>query len=652
MARPTAGRLLVGLFAIGLAIGSAGGAQAQIIRTFRGPPETVDFGMSLATIGQIIFVGDESAEPVPSAYGAVYMFDGVSGNLEHILTPPVGRGGNFGWAIAVGGQNVLVGAPAETIAGELTAGAAYLFDEQTGALRFILEDPSPHNDDSFGSAVAVSDDWAVVGVSFGDNGGAVRRGRVHIYDAHTGLLVRTLLNPSDGYAITFGTSVAVAGDRIVVSAPGAFVSGISFAGVVLVYDALTGSLLSTLERSADFTFKFGQTLATNGSQLLVGTSGTAYLFDLDRATLLSRFDDPAGGSRFASSLAFVGDDRVLVGAPGARGGGAAFLFEATSGRLLQTFRGPPTDITFASFGTAVAPLGSDVVVSDWGSRLVHILATCDSLGDGVACDDGDACTTGTTCSAGTCIGSPVQCPTPDQCHTFLGCDVIDGCITIPKPDGEICNTVSGIRCSEPDTCQNGTCQEGGFGDGDGDLVCGIDDNCPFITNPDQRDMDHDGDGDACDFSDGVLDIRRARVVYSRAGRPPSGRLTLRADFTLASDETGYDVSQGVVANTWDDQQTVALIGWTADQCRSLGLRAICKSADKSATLRITPHVARNGVPRTFSANLTAKKLSVAGLTGRFAASLTNKPGVVMEGIDRIGAPMACRTTATSATCSQ
>ena len=38
-----------------------------------------------------------------------------------------------------------------------------------------------------------------------------------------------------------------------------------------------------------------------------------------------------------------------------------------------------------------------------------------------------------------------------------------------------------------------------MGDPDGDIrdtLCG--DNCPFVWNPDQRDSDHDGVGDACD----------------------------------------------------------------------------------------------------------------------------------------------------------
>ncbi len=49
----------------------------------------------------------------------------------------------------------------------------------------------------------------------------------------------------------------------------------------------------------------------------------------------------------------------------------------------------------------------------------------------------------------------------------------------------------------------------GCPDADGDGICDADDNCPFVTNPDQSDFDGDGLGDVCDAdddNDGVSDV--------------------------------------------------------------------------------------------------------------------------------------------------
>jgi len=41
-------------------------------------------------------------------------------------------------------------------------------------------------------------------------------------------------------------------------------------------------------------------------------------------------------------------------------------------------------------------------------------------------------------------------------------------------------------------------------DGDGDAVHDLCDNCPLTSNRTQSDLDHDGEGDACDLNDGLI----------------------------------------------------------------------------------------------------------------------------------------------------
>src|SRR5207244_7615246 len=80
--------------------------------------------------------------------------------------------------------------------------------------------------------------------------------------------------------------------------------------------------------------------------------------------------------RFSISLAAVGTDKVLVGAPfndrNATDTGAAYLFDVTTGQLLATINNPNPRAN-DQFGTAVASNGTRLVVgapfADTGNAL-------------------------------------------------------------------------------------------------------------------------------------------------------------------------------------------------------------------------------------------------------------------------------------------
>ena len=114
--------------------------------------------------------------------------------------------------------------------------------------------------------------------------------------------------------------------------------------------------------------EFGTSVAIDGNYVLIGAHfdnsngrkvGQAYLFNAASGRLLHTFGDPtvsSPGDQFGHTVAIDGN-YVLIGAPfDATGGlfvGQAFLFDAATGKLLETLN-DPTPTTADKFGSSVA----------------------------------------------------------------------------------------------------------------------------------------------------------------------------------------------------------------------------------------------------------------------------------------------------------
>jgi hypothetical protein len=87
-------------------------------------------------------------------------------------------------------------------------------------------------------------------------------------------------------------------------------------------------------------------------------------------------------------------------------------------------------------------------------------------------------------------------------------------------------------------------------DFDGDGLSNADDNCPGIPNPDQRDGDRDGIGDACSLE--RLTLRPLRV---RAGSQAQGTLIL----TLPAPKPRLSAAPGASINLYSSNSEVATV---------------------------------------------------------------------------------------------
>ncbi len=212
-----------------------------------------------------------------------------------------------------------------------------------------------------------------------------------------------------------------------------------------------------------------------------------------------------------------------------------------------------------------------------------------ALTDDAGCSDGLACNGVETCdgTTGACRpGTPPDCSgAADQCNAGV-CVEPGGCVADPLPDGTACE--SGDTCSLPDTCQSGACVAGGGGDADGDGICAADDDCPAVADPSQRDLDHDGLGDACDDSDAPLTLTRVAIRGDTRATASNGSVTVKGELRTSAPSDVFDPSGGLAARIRDGGSLDRTFAWIAGECAARGARIRCRSADGTGRATFRP----------------------------------------------------------------
>ena len=342
----------------------------DLMATLANPtPERRDwFGSSVSAGGNKVIVGAPRDDTAAENSGQAYVFDAKTGVLvETLVAPPPATNDEFGHAVAVAGNTIVVGAPYED-AGAVDSGQAYVYDVTTGVSVATLVNPTPASGDQFGYSVAVSGNSVVVG-AWSDDTGAQNSGQAYVFDAKTGKLLITLANPTPDRGDLFGNAVAVSGNTVVVGAAFDRTHG-EYSGRAYVFDATTGELMVTLANPTFTAFDlFGWSVGVSGEAVVVGAfrannfAGQAFVFDARNGALRATLADPAAAAQeeFAYAVA-ISENMIIVGAPDANSGtGKTLVFDATTGKLVVT-SADPTPEPEERFGWSVAISGKTVVV--------------------------------------------------------------------------------------------------------------------------------------------------------------------------------------------------------------------------------------------------------------------------------------------------
>ena len=339
------------------------------------PITTEIFGSAITALGTDRFIlGNEFDKFTGVPTGVAYLFKTNGTLLATFHDPPLVNGDRFGHAVAaVGTDKLLVGAYG-TVTAFISAGAAYLFNTN-GTLLITFTNPTPANNDKFGFAVAAVGADKVIISAYNDFNAPNGGGSAYLFSTNGTLLTTFNNHPSFG-GESFGYAVAAIGtDKVAIGAIGDS-TGAALAGAVFLFST-NGTLLTTITNPAPFpSDNFGYSLAVIGSdKLLVGAplkdglvtdAGAAYLFSTN-GTLLMTYTNPVSpsGTRFGESVAAFGTDKVIIGATGddAHGAfsGAAFLFDL-NGALAATFQ-KPSAVAGDALGLAVAAIGVNQVIA-------------------------------------------------------------------------------------------------------------------------------------------------------------------------------------------------------------------------------------------------------------------------------------------------
>ena len=260
------------------------------------------FGISVSISGDYAIVG---ANGENSARGAVYIYTrdlstGLWGSEQIIVASDTQVVDEFGWDVGISGDYAIVGSRNEDTGGT-DAGAAYIYVRSgtTWSEQQKIQSSDIEAGDSFGGAVSIDGDYITVGANYEDENGT-SAGAVYVFkrDGTTWTQQAKLL-PSDGTGgdeLSYGGSIDISGDTIVVGARVADPGGISNAGAAYVFQR-SGTTWTEVKKivasDAQASDNFGVSVSISGSTIITSApnedtkatdAGAAYIYSSQLVT--------------------------------------------------------------------------------------------------------------------------------------------------------------------------------------------------------------------------------------------------------------------------------------------------------------------------------------------------------------------------------
>ena len=331
---------------------------------------------SLAVIGAF---GDNSH------HGSAYVLkkDGTSWHEAQKLVADDGLAGDeFGYDAAMTPSLIAVTAWNASVDGNAGQGAVYLYENQNGSWtqsqKLVADDGTFF--DQFGQSVAIDGTTILVGANGATIGNQGAQGAAYVFvNAGSGWVQQQKVFADDGDTVdNFGFSTAIRGDTLFVGAHQAMVGGHQNQGAVYLF-ARAGNVWTQMQKiSSDdggASDAFGSSMSFDGTRLVVGATGAdgtgaAYVFENTGGTWTQVqklvADDGANGDNFGDAVSISGDD-ILVAADvatvdGNTSRGAGYLFTRVGDTWQQTHKFVASDGGVDNFYGAAAAFDGETAI--------------------------------------------------------------------------------------------------------------------------------------------------------------------------------------------------------------------------------------------------------------------------------------------------
>lgn len=249
------------------------------------PATGSNFGFRVAVQNDLVIAVAFASDLAAADAGAVFVFSSAGQLLTSITDPTPSASHVFGTSLAVSGTEVLVGA--SNHAGQV--GRVNRFDLRTGASKGTLVATDGQAGDLLGAVVAASGNLAVVGAP-GDDDTGTDAGSAYVFDLSTGRQIRKVSLPSGSTSASFGGAVSIWGNQALVGASNDDDIAENSGAAYLCRPVIGTAPLVSVARAGD--------AAASTQEAEFATFSTAFLNDDDESLIQASLGGP-GGARIS-----------------------------------------------------------------------------------------------------------------------------------------------------------------------------------------------------------------------------------------------------------------------------------------------------------------------------------------------------------------